>query len=138
MQPSYHKRVLFLNDQHSEPVWLLTQDSHQHQGARSPMRIGTQRSREDFDEIAASRMSKDMHATSRVEITVPEPGGLPAGSVAALIARLCDQALVWDSRTSRPAPLHLGHTADRDHPDYGDHDPGGEADEDITEDDFDE
>jgi hypothetical protein len=138
MQPSYHKRVLFLNDQDSEPVWLLTQDSHQHQGARSPMRIGTQRSREDFDEIAASRMSKDMHATSRVEITIPEPGGLPAGSVAALIARLCDQALVWDSRTSRPAPLHLGHTADRDHPDYGDHDPGGEADDDITEDDFDE
>jgi RNase H domain-containing protein len=89
--------------------------------------------RDDFGEIAASRMSKDMHATSRVEITVPSKGGSAAGDLAVLIARLCDQPIAWDSRTARPAPLHLGYSADRDHPDYGDHDPGGEAEDDELE-----
>ena len=133
MKPSYHKRVLFVNNDGDEPTWLLTQDSHQHQGAKSPQRIGTQMSREDFGEIAASRMSKDMHATSRVEIAVPSTGGSEAGDLAVLTARLCDQAIAWDSRTARPAPLHLGHTADRDHPDYGNHDAGGEAEDDEFE-----
>ena len=88
---------------------------------------------EDFSEIAASRMSKDMHATSRVEIVVPSAGCSEPGHLAVLIARLCDQAIAWDNRTARPSPLHLGYTADRDHPDYGDHDPGGEADDDELE-----
>jgi hypothetical protein len=133
MKPSYHKRILFVNNDGEEPSWLLTQDSHQHQGAKSPQRIGTQMSREDFGEIAASRMSKDMHATSRVEIVVPMAGGSEPGHLAVLAARLCDQAVAWDNRTARPSPLHLGYTADRDHPDYGDHDPGGEADDDELE-----
>jgi hypothetical protein len=133
MKPSYYKRVLFVNNDGDEPTWLLTQDSHQHQGAKSPQRIGTQMSREDFGEIAASWMSKDMHATSRVEITVPSRGGFEPGDLAILTARLCDQAIVWDSRTARPAPLHLGYTADRDHPDYGDHEPDGEAEDDELE-----
>lgn len=133
MKPSYHKRILFVNNDGEEPTWLLTQDSHQHQGAKSPQRIGTQMSREDFGEIAASRMSKDMHATSRVEIVVPSAGNAEPGHLAVLIARLCDQAIAWDSRTARPSPLHLGHTVDRDHPDYGDHDAGGEADENEIE-----
>jgi hypothetical protein len=130
MKPSYHKRILFENNEGDEPSWLLTQDSHQHQGTKSPQRIGSQMARDDFGEIAASRMSKDMHATSRVEITVPSAGVSDPGHLAVLIARLCDQAVAWDNRTARPAPLHLGHVADRDHPDYGDHDPGGEADDD--------
>jgi hypothetical protein len=89
--------------------------------------------RDDFDEIAVSRMSKDMHATSRIEITVPGKSGAVAGELAVLVARLCDQSLVWDSRTSRPLPLHLPYTADKDHPDYGDHDPGGDAEDDELE-----
>jgi hypothetical protein len=133
MRPSYHMRVLFENNQGAEPTWLLTQASHQHQGANSPLRIGSRMARDDFEEEYASRMSKDMHATSRIEITVPGKTGAEAGALAVLVARLCDQSLVWDSRTSRPVPLHLPHTADKDHPDYGDHDPGGDAEDDEVE-----
>lgn len=133
-EPSYHKRLLFVNDHGHESSWLLTQDSLQHQGAKSPQRIGSKRSREDFGEIAASFMGKDMHATSRVEITIPSPGSWEPGDLAVLIGRLCDQAVAWDHRTSRPAPLHLAHTADRDHPDFKNHDGGGEADEDDIDD----
>lgn len=129
-EPSYHMRVMFVNNHGHEASWLLTQASHQHQGAKSPQRLGTKRSREDFAEIAPSYMGKDMHATSRVEITTPSPGSWETGDLAVLIGRLCDQAVAWDNRTVRPAPLHLAHIADGDHPDYKNHDAGGEADED--------
>jgi hypothetical protein len=133
MKPSYQRRILFVHDHNGEPGWLLTQDSHQHQGAKSPQRLGTSHSREDFGEIAASHMGKDMHATGRVEITIPSPACWDRGDLAILIARLCEQTLSWDHRTSRAVPLHLGYTADKDHPDYGSHDAGGEADDDERE-----
>ncbi len=39
-----------------------------------------------------------------------------------------------DHRTLRSAPLHLAHHADRDHPDFGSHDPGdGDAGDDELE-----
>lgn len=133
-KPSYHKRILFAHNNGDEASWLLTQDSHQHQGAKSPLRIGTDYAREDFATIAPSRMGKDMHATSRAEITIPSPGSWNRGDLAILIARLSEQAIAWDSRTSRAAPLHLGNAADRDHPDYSNHDSSSEADEDEPDD----
>lgn len=45
-KPSYWMRVLFVDDNGAEPTWLLTQASHQHQGAKSPMRTGTHLARE--------------------------------------------------------------------------------------------
>ena len=135
-KPSYRMRVLFVDDNGAEPTWLLTQASHQHQGAMSPMRTGTHLSREDFGERNHSHMGKDMHATSRIEIAVPFPGNSPPAELAVLVARLCDQAIDWDYRTIRPATLHLGAAADKDHPQYADREPdAGEADEDEVPDD---
>ncbi|WP_159944022.1 RNaseH domain-containing protein [Nocardiopsis sp. FR6] len=135
MQPSYRKRILFAYGQGDETSWLLTQDSRQHQGAKSPQRLGTTRMRDHFHESPVpSHMAKDMHATSRIEITIPKKGNWEPADLAVLIARMCDQAVAWDHRTLRPVPLHLAHAADRDHPEFGDHDPGGEADEDEVPD----
>ncbi len=62
---------------------------HQYQGgAKSPQRIDTQMSRDDFGEIAASRMSRDMPATSSVEIVVPSAGGHLAVSSPACATKL--------------------------------------------------
>ncbi|WP_282696168.1 hypothetical protein [Streptomyces sp. CC208A] len=42
--------------------------------------------------------------------------------------------MATDHRTLRSAPLHLAHHADRDHPDFGSHDPGdGDAGDDELE-----
>ncbi|MDQ3579732.1 MAG: RNAseH domain-containing protein [Actinomycetota bacterium] len=36
--------------------------------------------------------------------------------MAALTARLCQQAASWDDRTQSPTPLHLAERPDLDHP----------------------
>ncbi|WP_196217934.1 RNaseH domain-containing protein [Streptomyces blattellae] len=82
-------------------------------------------------------MNKDLHATSRIKIAVPSPGGWKPGDIMAFIARQCDQAIAWDHRTLRLAPLHPAYRHDQNHPDFRSHDPGdGEAQGDEEGDDL--
>ncbi|WP_187689426.1 RNaseH domain-containing protein [Nocardia wallacei] len=53
-----------------------------------------------------------------IEISIPQPGGWRMDELAALTARLCQQAVSWDDRTRLPTPLHLAQCADEDHPRY--------------------
>ncbi|MFJ2189924.1 RNaseH domain-containing protein [Kitasatospora sp. NPDC087861] len=132
MTPSYRRTLIFEKRHPHETVWMLTQQSHQQAGNSPMLREGNRRTREDFHTLPSNPMNKDLHATSRIEITVPSPGSWEPGDLMAFIARLCDQAIAWDHRTLRAAPLHLAYKADQDHPDFNSHDPGdGDAEEEV-------
>lgn len=134
MTPSYRRTLIFEKRHPHETIWMLTQQSHQQAGNSPMLREGNRRTREDFHALSYNPMNKDLHATSRIEIAVPSPGGWKPGDLMAFIARQCDQAVAWDHRTLRPAPLHLAYKADQDHPDFRSHDPGdGETQEDEEE-----
>ncbi|WP_037850640.1 RNaseH domain-containing protein [Streptomyces sp. NRRL S-340] len=124
MSPSYRRTLIFEKRHPHETVWMLTQQSRQQAGNSPMLREGNRRTREDFHTLPFNPMNKDLHATSRIEIAIPSPGGWESGDLVAFIARQCDQAVAWDHRTLRSAPLHLAHHSDRDHPDFGSHDPG--------------
>ena len=62
------------------------------------------------------RMQEDWHALTAIEIAVATPGRWDRLYLAALTARLCQQATSWDDRTQNPAPVHLAERPDLDHP----------------------
>jgi hypothetical protein len=118
MTPTYRKTVLFASTSQDEVTYLLTHPSRQHEGAMSPLRAGTKSSRPDFD---SRIMGKDMHATGRIEFAVPQAGSWDPAELAIFTARLCVQSTSTDDRTRWPEPLHFASAADKDHPEYGDH-----------------
>ena len=61
-------------------------------------------------------MGKDWHGLTAIDITVAAPGQWDRRHLAALTARLCQQAASWDDRTQNPAPVHLAERPDLDHP----------------------
>lgn len=65
-----------------------------------------------------NELRKPWHSYTGREIVVVHPGLWEPTELAALAARLCEQPISWDGRTLVPSPLHLGVTADKDHPDY--------------------
>lgn len=75
----------------------------------------------------AHRLADDWHGYTGTEIAIVRSGTWTPITLAALTARLCDQAVAWDDRTRLPTPLHLGVTADQDHPDF--RSPDNELDE---------
>ncbi|AVH55717.1 MULTISPECIES: RNaseH domain-containing protein [Streptomyces] len=131
MNPTYRRTLIFEKHHPHATVWMLTQQSRQQAGNSPMLREGNKRTRDDFSTLTYNPMNKDLHATSRIELTVPTPGSWRPGDLVAFIARQCDQAVAWDHRTLRPAPLHLAYKTDQDHPDFRSHDPGdGEAQDD--------
>ncbi|MFJ8954907.1 RNaseH domain-containing protein [Streptomyces sp. NPDC102381] len=130
MNPTYRRTLIFEKHHPHETVWMLTQQSRQQAGNSPMLREGNKRTRNDFHTLSYNPMNKDLHATSRIELTVPTPGSWRPGDLVAFIARQCDQAIAWDHRTLRPAPLHLAYKADQDHPEFRSHDPGDRGTED--------
>ncbi len=61
-------------------------------------------------------MGKDWHGLTAIDITIAAPGQWDPRHLAALTARLCQQAASWDDRTQNPAPVHLAERPDLDHP----------------------
>ncbi|MFJ1598481.1 RNaseH domain-containing protein [Streptomyces sp. NPDC088261] len=65
-----------------------------------------------------SELRVPWHAYTAREILVVQSGTWLPESLVALTARLCDQSVSWDDRTTLPGPLHLATVIDEDHPEY--------------------
>ncbi|MGW8570206.1 RNaseH domain-containing protein [Streptomyces niveus] len=65
-----------------------------------------------------SELRVPWHAYTAREILVVHGGTWSPESLVALTARLCDQSVSWDDRTTLPGPLHLATVIDEDHPEY--------------------
>jgi hypothetical protein len=68
-------------------------------------------------------MGKDWHGLTAIDITIAAPGQWDPRHLAALTARLCQQAASWDDRTQNPAPVHLAERPDLDHPQHAEQPP---------------
>lgn len=79
---------------------------------------GAKYTRWTLPDEAKGELRKPWHSFTAKEIVVVREGSWTSTSLAALTARLCDQAIAWDGRTLLPGPLHLAGRADRDHPDH--------------------
>ncbi|MFC0038383.1 RNaseH domain-containing protein [Actinomadura rayongensis] len=63
-------------------------------------------------------LGRPWHAYTAKEIVVVRTGSWTAEALAALTARLCEQPISWDDRTTLPVPLHLAAAIEQDHPDW--------------------
>ncbi|MEV4252726.1 RNaseH domain-containing protein [Spirillospora sp. NPDC049652] len=70
------------------------------------------------DGYGRAELGKPWHSYTGKEIVIVEPGSWRANQLATLTARLCEQSISWDDRTTLPVPLHLAVSADKDHPDH--------------------
>lgn len=81
-------------------------------------RIGLDHTRWSLPKGLAWQRNKPWHAFTATEIAVVSHGGWEPVRLAALAARLCEQPVSWDGRTTFPVPLHLAIAVDKDHPGY--------------------
>lgn len=109
MNPTYRRTLIFEKHHPHETVWMLTQQSRQQAGNSPMLREGNKRTRDDFSTLTYNPMNKDLHATSRIELTVPTPGSWRPGDLVAFIASAMRPGRRVGSphATSGPAPSRL-------------------------------
>jgi RNaseH domain of pPIWI_RE/pPIWI_RE module N-terminal domain/MID domain of pPIWI_RE len=116
LKPATPARRIYRLADSSEAVWLLPGASRVYRSKGGD--AGARYSRWTLPADLAHLRGDDWHGFTGTEIAVVRAGTRDPLALAALTARLCDQAVAWDDRTRLPTPLHLGVTADQDHPDY--------------------
>lgn len=126
-QPAAPERKIYRLVESSLDSWYLPGRSVSLKAKRGDR--GARHTRWTLPADLGSELTVPWHAYTGKEILVVRAGSWPSAQLAALTARLCEQAVSWDGRTTVPVPLHLAMAADRDHPDYrvsgaadGDHD----------------
>lgn len=114
-KPDLPGAILYRHQEGNAESWVLAQSSRVHRSGAAG-RAGTDHTRWTLPENRERWMKDDWHALTGIEISIPQPGDWHTDELAALTARLCQQAVSWDDRTRLPAPLHLAQCADEDHP----------------------
>ena len=127
-QPPLPRAALYEHDECGTASWLLAQTSRTYRSGQVGARAGASYTRWTLPGDKASLMGKDWHGLTAIEIAVASPGGWQPRQLAALTARLCEQAASWDDRTQSPAPLHLAERQDLDHPERAEQPEDGDAD----------
>lgn len=118
-QPPLPRAILYEHDEDGVSSWLLAQTSRTYRSGQIGARAGAAYTRWTLPEGRASRMGKDWHGLTAIEIAIADPGQWQPRHLATLTGRLCQQAASWDDRTQNPTPLHLAERPDLDHPDHG-------------------
>jgi hypothetical protein len=116
LKPATPARRIYRLADSSEAVWLLPGTSRVYRAKGGD--AGARYTRWTLPADLAHMRGDDWHSFTGTEIAIVRSGTRDPLALAALTARLCDQAVVWDDRTRLPTPLHLGVAADQDHPDY--------------------
>ncbi|WP_228542576.1 RNaseH domain-containing protein, partial [Nocardia sp. XZ_19_369] len=114
-KPNLPGAILYRHQERNVESWLLAQPSRVHRSGAAG-RAGTDHTRWTLPAHRERWMPDDWHALTGTEISIPRAGGWKTDQLAALTARLCQQAVSWDDRTRLPTPLHLAKCADDDHP----------------------
>jgi len=115
-QPNLPRATLYEHDEAGTRSWLLAQASRAYRSSQLDSRAGATYTRWTVPADKTTLNGKDWHGLTAIEIAPATTGTWPAEHLAALTARLCQQAASWDDRTQTPAPLHLAELADLDHP----------------------
>lgn len=117
-QPPLPRATLYEHDEDGTYSWLLAQTSRTYRSGQLGARTGATYTRWTLPDTKSGLMGKDWHGLTATEIAIASPGQWQPRHLAALTARLCQQAASWDDRTQNPAPLHLAERPDLDHPDH--------------------
>lgn len=115
-QPDLPRATLYEHDENGTRSWLLVQPSRTYRSGAISARAGAAYTRWTVPEDKISLTGKDWHGLTGIEIAPASTGTWQAEDLAALTARLCQQAASWDDRTQSPTPLHLAERPDLDHP----------------------
>jgi hypothetical protein len=115
-KPPLPRASLYEHNENGMHSWLLAQPSRTYRSSQLGVRAGADYTRWTLPDSEASRMGKDWHGLTATEVTIATPGQWDCRHLAALTARLCQQAASWDDRTQNPAPVHLAERPDLDHP----------------------
>ena len=118
-KPPLPRASLYEHHENGTTSWLLAQPSRTYRSSQLGVRAGADYTRWTLPDREAGRMGKDWHGLTATEITVAAPGCWDRHHLAALTARLCQQAASWDDRTQNPVPVHLAERSDLDHPQRG-------------------
>lgn len=118
-QPNLPGATLYHHDENDTASWLLAQASRTYRSSQPDSRAGALHTRWTVPEDKTRLVGDDWHGLTAIEIAAASTGSWPPHQLAALTARLCQQAGSWDDRTHRPAPLHLAERTDLDHPQRG-------------------
>jgi RNaseH domain of pPIWI_RE/MID domain of pPIWI_RE len=116
LKPATPARRIYRLADSSEAVWLLPGASRVYRAKGGD--AGARYTRWTLPAELAHLRGDDWHGFTGTEIAIVRSATRDPLALAALTARLCDQAVAWDDRTRLPTPLHLGVAADQDHPDY--------------------
>jgi RNaseH domain of pPIWI_RE/pPIWI_RE module N-terminal domain/MID domain of pPIWI_RE len=116
LKPATPARRIYRLVDSREAVWLLPGASRVYRSMGGD--AGARYTRWTLPADLAHLRGDDWHGFTGTEIAIVQAGTRDPLALAALTARLCDQAVAWDDRTRLPTPLHLGVAADQDHPDY--------------------
>jgi hypothetical protein len=115
-QPNLPRATLYEHDEAGTRSWVLAQTSRAYRSSQPDSRAGAKYTRWTVPADKTDLNGKDWHGLTAIEIAPATSGSWHAEHLAALTARLCQQAASWDDRTQAPAPLHLAELADLDHP----------------------
>ncbi len=127
-KPPLPRGRLYEHNENGVSSWLLVQPSRTYRSSQPGVRAGADYTRWTLPESGASQIGKDWHALTAIEIAVATPGRWDPLYLAALAARLCQQATSWDDRTQNPAPVHLAERPDLDHPQRREQPPSDDED----------
>jgi len=118
-KPPLPRASLYEHSENGTYSWLLAQPSRTYRSSQLGVRAGADYTRWTLPDTEMNRMGKDWHGLTATEIAVAAPGHWDRRHLAALTARLCQQAASWDDRTQNPVPVHLAERPDLDHPQRG-------------------
>jgi hypothetical protein len=114
-KPDLPRAELYEHEEGGVLSYILAQPSRIHRSGAAG-RAGTDFTRWTLPADRDRWIAGDWHALTAIEIAVAQSGSWRHRELAALTARLCNQAASWDDRTRLPTPLHLAKTSDDDHP----------------------
>ena len=115
-QPDLPRATLYEHNEGGTRSWLLAQTSRTYRSGQISARAGAAYTRWTLPDDKLNLTGKDWHGVTAIEIAPASTGAWPGEHLAALTARLCQQAASWDDRTQNPTPLHLAERPDLDHP----------------------
>lgn len=115
-QPDLPRTTLYEHNENDTHSWLLAQPSRTYRSSQITARAGAAYTRWTLPPDKSAWAGKDWHGLTAIEIAIAKPGTWTLRYLAALTARLCQQAASWDDRTQNPTPLHLAERPDLDHP----------------------
>lgn len=128
LQPAAFGRRLYQLADSAVPVWTFPGISRTYRGRFGD--TGARYTRWTLPpEARTFELGRPWHSYTATEFAIVRCGSHEPTALAALSARLCEQAPSWDWRIRYPTPLHLAAAADKDHPSWraADIDTGGEA-----------